>query len=82
MNSLYRDLDISNKLWIITPINDKVSFDSVSSHWSLLLYNTSSHLFFHFDSSKPYNKRSAILTAKRICQLVKRSNNNNDNKGI
>lgn len=66
------NLDIRNKLWVFIPINDNSSFQSLSTHWSLLLLHIPSNSYLHLDSYNQYNYIAAIDTSKKISLLLKR----------
>ena len=52
--------------------NNADSFDTPSSHWSLLLLNIPSGKLYHFDSCGSSNHDAAILTAEKLYVLLKR----------
>jgi Ulp1 family protease len=64
--------DIFIKECIVIPVNDNQSFDSISSHWSLMVYFLKYNLILHVDSSMPYNHKAAMKVSDRFFNLLKR----------
>ena len=65
-------IDSSSLEWLFAPVNNADSFDTPSSHWSLLLLHISSGKLYHFDSCGSSNHDAAILTAEKLYFLLKR----------
>ena len=65
-------LNLSTKSLLFVPVNDNDSFQSNSSHWSLLICFTRTGQLFHIDSCKNYNRNAAYSTAIAIYKLLKR----------
>ena len=72
----YADLesgwDTKSKAWLLLPITNSDSFDTPSTHWSLLILHRESGKSFHFDSSSPYNRSAAISTINKLSELFQR----------
>lgn len=58
---------LGEKLFVCVPVNDNQSFESSSSHWSLLIMYTPTHEFWHFDSHGGHNNESARAFAQILC---------------
>lgn len=65
------DLDFNSKTWLLAPLNDCDSFESRSSHWSLLLMHIPSSHSFHFDSSSNYNIQAARSTVSVLSKVLR-----------
>jgi len=52
------------------PVNDNRSFQSGSTHWSLLVYLAEDHIFLHFDSSRNHNYDVALAVAEKFALVV------------
>eukprot|EP01038_Epipyxis_sp_PR26KG_P005934 gene5934-8182_t len=72
---LANGLNIFKKKWIIVPVSDNQSFETFSSHWSLLLVHRLSGFSFHYDSNGSYNQLASELTAERINLICKSPKN-------
>lgn len=60
-------LNLRDKLFILLPINDSVSFDSPGgSHWSLLVYSKPEDRYYHFDSMGGSNSDHAKRAARNM----------------
>jgi hypothetical protein len=68
---LNKGLRISTRDIILVPCNDNSSFDSSSSHWSLLAIDCFNKISYHFDSYRPHNSISACDTLLRLNLLLK-----------
>ena len=56
--------------WLFVPVNDNESFDSISSHWSLLVCHARTGRCLHFDSHGTYNHNAAAATADKLHELL------------
>lgn len=65
-------LKVADYKWIVMPINDNQSFDSASSHWSVLLCHQPTFSFFYLDSHNKYNLSSAKSILPKISRLLQR----------
>jgi hypothetical protein len=57
-------IKLSTRKWLIIPINDADSFESIGSHWSILLCNIETGFLYYFDSSNDSNHDASIETGK------------------
>jgi sentrin-specific protease 8 len=62
---------VREKALCLLPVNDNQSFDSESSHWSLLVYEN--QRFVHYDSSAGHNTTAAKKIARTFLQLLSAS---------
>ena len=69
---LAEGIELHSKTWLLIPINDSDSFESSSTHWSLLLVHIPSCRIFHYDSSEFYNRSAAEGTSKQVYKLLKK----------
>jgi len=62
--------EVENHEWLFLPLNDSMSFEQASTHWSLLLYHIPSGESFHFDPSGNYNYKSAMHFVKKLHEFL------------
>lgn len=75
LQELREGLAIGERDVIFVPINDCDSFESSSTHWSLLIITDATSLrpsIFHADSCGRYNKKAAMATRDSLAQLLQR----------
>lgn len=65
-------VQIMERTWVFIPVNNSDTFDTPSSHWSLLVLHVSSGKSFHFDSCGMSNNRAAQFTAVKFFALIDR----------
>lgn len=70
---LARGIALSSRQWIVAPVSNQDSFQTLGSHWSLLAYHIPSNSALHFDSSAGTNTRAAKSTAVCLQLLLKAS---------
>ena len=63
---------IMERTWVFIPVNNSDTFDTPSSHWSLLVLHVSSGELFHFDSCGMSNNHAAQFTAVKLFALIER----------
>ncbi len=71
-DELAKGLILSEKEWLVVPVNDCASLGGSSSHWSLLVCHVASGFAVHFDSSKQYNVKSARIIGSKLAWLLGR----------
>lgn len=71
-DELAEGLSLTEKEWLIVPVNDCTSLGGSSSHWSLLVCHTTSGFAVHFDSNNHYNTSSARNVADKLTWLLQR----------
>ncbi|XP_065066692.1 sentrin-specific protease 8-like isoform X2 [Rhopilema esculentum] len=60
IDDILESLDLQNKKFIIVPVNDGMSTDSISgTHWTILVYSKSHRKIVHLDSFGTYNSKHA-----------------------
>lgn len=57
---------LTSRSYIFVPCNDNMSFETSSSHWSLLVINAQTGESFHFDSHAPTNRVAAVYTYQKL----------------
>jgi Ulp1 family protease len=62
--------NLSSKEWIFLPITNNQSFDTKSTHWSLLIIKVSNGRIWHLDSMNHMNYDSARSFASKIRRLL------------
>ena len=71
-DELAAGLSLSEKEWLIVPVNDCAALGGSSSHWSLLVCHIASGYTVHFDSSNHHNAQSARSIASKLTWLLGR----------
>jgi Ulp1 family protease len=66
ISGLRKGLRLHERDYLLVPCNDNASFQSASTHWSLLLIKTATGEAHHFDSSNQTNTTAARKTYHRI----------------
>lgn len=56
----------ANYNFIFFPLNDCDNYEAGGSHWSLLVYNSTEKICYHFDSSRSTNSSAARKLARNI----------------
>ncbi|KAL9645616.1 hypothetical protein ABK040_000678 [Willaertia magna] len=61
-------LNVKEKKLIFIPINDNTDINAVSggSHWSLVVFDRDTKVFYYFDSGSNMNKKAALNTVKKM----------------
>jgi len=59
--------------WLLLPLNDSLSFEQPSTHWSLLLYHIPTGESLHFDPSAKYNSKSASHFVQTLHEFLPRT---------
>lgn len=70
-DQISKDSSIISSLWWFLPITNKEKMMDSSSHWSLLIYNSSLNIFFHLDSMNSYNQTSAKSFSQTLAKFLK-----------
>jgi Ulp1 family protease len=72
IDQLWKGLKLASRKFLFLPCNDNQSlFSSTSTHWSLLIVNTSSQRAFHLDSSAETNVSACVSTLERLAQVLR-----------
>ena len=61
-----RDLNLPSKSYVFIPLSDRLTLQSPSTHWSLLIFHVPSFTFLHFDSIQSKNIDAAVLTMQNL----------------
>lgn len=59
-------LNLSEKSLMMLPCSDSMDFESSSTHWSLVVYDSASRVVFHIDSCHGCNKSSALQLVHKL----------------
>ena len=69
-DSLAKGIILNSREWLLVPINNNESFQSRSTHWSLLILHIASNTYIHYDSNSQYNYASSVRTSWKIHKLL------------
>jgi hypothetical protein len=71
MEEIAENLHVRDMEWIFIPITDRIgSFETCTTHWSLLLWNSKEKSFIHLDSCGTLNSPASSYTAMKVSQLL------------
>jgi sentrin-specific protease 8 len=66
---LFAGLELGAREYLLLPCSDSTDFESVSTHWSLLVFHVPSRRAMHLDSSGKYNLKSAQHLVEKLCDI-------------
>lgn len=80
-----RGTNVRKYTWLLLPVNDSISFESASTHWSILICHVPTFTLFHADSCGSSNLESVhhlIPQLQRLLDIRRNDNNNTSNTVI